>query len=212
MKKYENLISKDGKDWCSHKNDELANQELIDIEESVLRQVYKSIGLTKEDGSFPISDMMDESNRIAKLELLLEQKIEKQLELLRKINPNFDKCQESTMGVLSSILLEHPEMEFERSVINRVYNKRDKRKTPSVYVYCNLGGGNEVFFVAEPGNGVFVKMSKEKFVEKYDCYEKDIEKIGGVRPWEKNAEEIEEDLNQSSGTVEMSESENEGGR
>ena len=91
MKKYENLISKDGKDWCSHKNDELANQELIDIEESVLRQVYKSIGLTKEDGSFPISDIMDESNRIAKLELPLEQKIEKQLELLRKINPNFDK-------------------------------------------------------------------------------------------------------------------------
>lgn len=194
-------ILKDGTDRCCHKNDQAFRQETIDIEESVLRQVYKSIGLTKENGHFPVEDMSEESDKIAKRDLSLEQKIEKQLELLRKINPAFDKCQNSTMGILSSILLNHPEMEFDRCVINRVYNKSDERKTPSVYVYCNLEGGNEVFFVAEPGNGAFVRMSKEEFCQNYDCYEMDIEKLDGVRPWEKNAKEIEEDLNKSSGKV-----------
>lgn len=82
-----------------------------------------------------------------------------------------------------------------------MYNKSDERKTPSVYVYCNLEDSDEVFFVAEPGNGAFVRMSKEEFVQNYDCYDMDIEKSDGVRPWEKNAKEIEEDLNKSSGKV-----------
>ena len=29
-------------------------------------------------------------------------------------------------------------MNFKRIVINRVYNKNDKKKTPAIYIYCDL--------------------------------------------------------------------------
>ena len=69
-----------------------------------------------------------------------------------------------------------------------------------------------MFFVAEPGSGTFIRMSKEEFVQNYDCYEMDIEKNNGIRPWEKNSKEIEIDLNQSSGKVVANETQEGDGR
>ena len=39
------------------------------------------------------------------------------------------------------------------------------------------------------------------FIDNYECYEADMKKAKGIRPWEKGALDIEKDLNQSSGNV-----------
>ena len=194
-------ILTDGTDKECHKNDEAFSGETIEIEENVLREIYKSIGLTKENGHFPISDMMDKSDEIAASELSAEDKIAKQLELLSTTHPEFASCQNSTISILSGNILNHPEMKFEKLVVNRVYNRNDKDKTPSVYVYYKDGEETEGFFVAEPGSKSFSQMSKESFIETYECYEQDMKLTEGLRPWEKGAKEVEQDLTRSSGTA-----------
>ena len=145
--------------------------------------------------------MIKVSDEIAGKNIPLEQKVSEQLKLLQEMHPDFDKCQNSTISILAGNILNHPEMNFEKLVVNRVYNKNDERKTPSVYVYCDIGNEQNVFYVAEPGTGEFIKLSKQNFIENYECYEKDLEKTEGIRPWEKGALDIEKDLNQSSGMV-----------
>lgn len=205
LRSYEEIrkfdILRDGTDRACHKNDELSTTPTIEIEEEVLREVYKSIGLAKDNGNFPIADMVKVSDEIAGKNIPLEQKVSEQLKLLQEMHPDFDKCQDSTISILAGNILDHPEMNFEKLVVNRVYNKRDKNKTPSVYVYCDIGNEQNVFFVAEPGKGEFIKLYKQNFIDNYECYEADMKKAKGIRPWEKGALDIEKDLNQSSGNV-----------
>ena len=205
LRNYEEIrkfdILKDGTDKACHRNDEEFLNPTIDIEKEVVREVYKSIGLAKENGHFPIEDMMKVSDEIARKNIPTEQKLSEQLKLLQEMHPDFDKCQNSTISILAGNILNHPEINYERLVVNRVYNKNDKNKTASVYVYCDIGNEQNVFFVAEPGTGEFIKINKENFIENYECYEEDMKKTKGIRPWEKGAKDIEKDLNQSSGKV-----------
>jgi len=202
LRSYEEIrkhdIKKDGTDREIHKNDEAFSTPTIEIEEKVLRETFKSLGLTREDGTFLVGNLIEQSDKIANKNISLEQKFEEQLSLLQKVNPNFDTCQNSTVLILSDILLNHPEMNFKRIVINRVYNKNDKKKTPAIYIYCDLDDEKNIFFVSEPGSGTFSKMNKEDFIKCYDCYEYDLKEAKGIRPWEKGAIDIEKDINNSS--------------
>lgn len=178
--------------------DETNLDNTIGLEEIALQKIYRSIGLTKEDGVFYVHDMFNESKKIAKQDIILEEKISQQLELLARVQPDFSKFQNSTIAILEAIL-DHPEMDFEKIEINRVYNKNKENKIPSIYVYCDTGEDNEFFYVAEPGDQKFSYMCKEDFIQNYECYDKDIEKMGGKRPWEECAKKIQKDLSKSSG-------------
>ena len=197
-------IADNGEDLECHRNDEALSSATVDIEESVLRQVYASLGLAKTNGDFPIADMMKESDEIAKKSITLEQKTAEQLELLQRMHPDFCKCQNSTMAILSGNILNHPEMNYRRLVVNRVYKKDDIEKKPVVYVYYEFED-EECFFVADPSDGFFSKIDKKSFIDKYECYMQDLNKMKGQRPWEKGAIEEVQDLTRSSGTIESQE-------
>ena len=205
LRSYEEIrkfdILSDGTDKACHKNDELSTTSTIEIEEEVLRDVYKSIGLAKENGNFPITDMMKVSDEIARKDVPLEQKLSEQLKLLQEMHPDFYKCQDSTISILAGNILDHPEMDFEKIVVNRVYNRNDENKKPLVYIYCEMENEKNVFYVAEPAIGEFIKLNKQNFIENYECYEEDMKKTQGLRPWEKGAIDVEKDLNQTSGKV-----------
>lgn len=194
-------IDVDGNDRECHKNDEKLSSATIDIEEDALRQVFASIGIAKADGTFYIGDMMEKSNEIAAKNISLEQKTKEQLELLREMHPDFYKCQNSTISILARNILKHDEMNYRKLVVNRVYDRTDKDKRPLLYVYCKMKEEKEQFYVADPTSKSFVKMDLESFIEKYECYEKDMDKAGGIRPWEKGAKQVEEDLAKSSGKI-----------
>lgn len=194
-------ISRDGTDRQAHKNDELSKEDTIEMEESVLRDIYKSLGLAKEDGYFPIGDMIDKSAEIAKRDEPLKKKIEQELELVSSMHPDFSRCQNSTIEIVAGSILSHPEIKYNKLIVKRAYNRQDEEQRPSIFVYYNDENQNEGFFVAEPGAESFSFMDKEEFTKCYECYEKDIKKFGGKRPWEKEAKEPEKDLNQSSGTI-----------
>lgn len=202
--------SDDGTDCESHKVKGNFLDNTIDIEEKVLVEVYKSIGLAKENGNFPISDMMSESDRIAVQDIPIDEKITKQLDLLTNYHPDFSMCQNSTISIIAGNILKHPEMSFKKLVVNRVYNRRDENKTPAVFVYYNAGKEKERFFVAEPGSKSFSYKNKDDFIIEYECYEKDMEKTDGLRPWEAGAKEVKKDLNRSSGKVVAEKGEKEG--
>lgn len=197
-------IADNGEDLECHRNDEALSSATVEIEESVLRQIYASLGLAKTNGDFPIGDMMNESNEIAKKSITLEQKTAEQLELLQRMHPDFYKCQNSTMAILSGNILNHPEMNYRRLVVNRVYNREDLEKRPVVYVYYEFED-EECFFVADPSEGAFSKMDKKSFVDKYECYMQDLNKMKGHRPWEKENTEETQDLTRSPGKLESQE-------
>lgn len=57
------------------------------------------------------------------------------------------------------------------------------------------------FYYADKEQGQMVELSQEKFIESFECYEKDLEKTKGIRPWE--TEKMQEkmiNLATSSGT------------
>lgn len=194
-------VSPKGHDEKCHENDEALSSATIEIEESVLRKIYGSIGLAKEDGNFPISDMTKESDEIAIKDIPIEQKVEEQLDLLKRTHPDFDRCQNSTMAILEGNLLNYEEMKCEKVVVDRVYNKKDENKRPAVYIYYKLNEERQIFFVAEEGSGTFVKMDKEEFIKVFECYDEDLRRQEGVRPWEERFRQEEQDLSKSSGNV-----------
>ena len=200
-KSYEEIrkhdILSDGTDKACHKNDEKLSNVNVGIEEKVLRDVFHSIGIADKEGEFPIGKMLDESNKIATEKISLEEKVKKQLGLLKQTNPNFEKFKNETMSILAGNLLDHDEMAFERCVVNRVFDKRDTEKNPVVFVYCDMPMEGKKFFVARDGD--FVEMKKDEFVNNYECYSMDLEKNNGLPHWE--SKEVEKDLNKSSGNL-----------
>lgn len=195
-------ITADGTDKECHRNDEAFNGPTLEIEESVVRDIYKSIGLAKENGYFPISDIMEISDEIAKKDISLEEKMQEQFALLTKYHPEFSTCQNSTISILAGNFLLHDEMKPKKLIVDRVFNLEDKNKRPAVYVYFNDKKEGEKFFVAEEGAESFSEaMSKEEFTKKYECYEYDLRKTEGKRPWERGAKEVEQDLTRSSGSA-----------
>ena len=204
-KSYEEIrkfdILQDGTDKECHKNDEeLKDVETIEMEEDVVREVYKSIGLTNEDKTFPISSMMKKSDEIAKSNIKLEEKLKQELDIVKEFHPDFATCQNSSISIIAGNILNHKEMEFDKIVANRVYKRDDKDKKSVMYIWAVMGN-KEAFYVADPDLSEFIPMDRQDFVDKYECYQNDLDKSRGIRPWDSLQKEKEEDLNRSSGKV-----------
>lgn len=194
-------IDIDGIDHQCHKNDEELSDAKFNLDESSLRNLFKSVGLAEKDGDFPIKYLIDESDKLHQTYANDPLKnIEEQFALLQKVCPEFASCQNSTMSILQSPLLDNEYLKYKRCVVNRVYDRLDKDKRPITFVYINFGGLGEKFYYAD--KGAFIDTPKKKFLEKFECYEADLEKSNGIKPWEQSEEtKVNTNLAQSSGTI-----------
>ena len=145
---------------------------------------------------------MYKSKEIDALNLLEEESVENQLKLLADYYPKFAISGNSTIKILETILLNQPNLKFNRCVIDRVYSKDDNKKRPLLYVYIDFPKTGKKFYYADKESKEFIKLTQEEFEIKFECYEKDIESFGGIRPWKQGyKEDNSKDLNKSSGTI-----------
>lgn len=181
------IRASDGKDLECHKNDEELESATIELDEQSLREVFTSIGLADRDGKFPIKTLIDESKAIDDLNLPAQQAIEKQLLLLSRYYPDFATCQNSTMEILTNILL-NLEMQrhlyFFKCVVSRVHERVDKDKKPILYVYADLPDSGKKFYIPNYEEKSFLEVSQEDFETRFKCYEKDLISHNGYNPWE----------------------------
>lgn len=194
-------IDRNGKDHNCHLNDEKLSDVNVSLNDQELRKLYTSVGLADKEGNFPIKNFMEKSKAIHKfLANDPEQDIDKQLLLLSKVCPDFAKSQESSMNVISDILLDSENLNFNKCVVNRVYNKEDSKKEPVIYVYMDSEDFGKKFYYANKEEGKFENLSQEDFTNKFECYETDLANHKGIRPWENATKEVEKvDLSRSSG-------------
>lgn len=201
-----NDIKSDGTDSKAHKNDEALSNVTLNLDEQSLRSIFKSIGLADKDGCFPIKSLIDKSDAIANTNLPSDESVRKQLDLLSSYYPDFATCQNSTLTVLQSIVLNHENLNFNECVVSRVYSKDDDAKKPVIYVYVDLPEKGKTFYFGDDNSKQFLELSQKDFEARFECYEKDIEKNGGNRPWDNDLNpHAPEDLNKSSGKLISSE-------
>jgi hypothetical protein len=196
-------IREDGTDQASHKNDKELSDVTLGLDDKSLREVFTSIGVADKNGDFPITSLLAKSKKVDEFfsgsfpEIL----IEKKLSILKEHCPEFATCQNSTMTALG-LLINEENLNFNKCVVNRVYNRADEEKKPVVYMYVDLPNIGKKFYYADGERNQFVKISRKGFEERFECYEKDMQKQNGNRPWEavKTKGKIE-DLNRSSGRI-----------
>lgn len=198
-----NDVDEEGKDHNCHKNDEELHDATFNLDDASLRKLFKSVGLTDKDGNFPIKYLIDKSselNQRYKNDSL--KNLEEQFLLLKKVCPEFASCQNSTMSILYDLILDNEFLKYDKCEVNRVYNKSDKDKRPITFVYINFEELGEKFYYADKEKGEFIYISKEEFLEQFECYKADLEKNNGIRPWEQPRDTKKQiDLASSSGTV-----------
>lgn len=196
-----NDIDNEGKDHKCHKNDEYLQDTTLNLDEQSLRGLFASVGLAHEDGNFPAVDLLEKSEEIHETYANnLNEDIKQQFLLLAQTCPEFATCQNSTMMILGK-LLSHKNLDFNKCVTERVFEKQDERKSPVLYVHIDSDKMGKKFFVADKNEGQFVELSQEKFEERFDCYQKDLELTNGVKPWEtKEQDKKEINLATTSGT------------
>lgn len=198
-----NDVDEEGKDHNCHKNDEELHDATFNLDDASLRKLFKSVGLTDKDGNFPIKYLIDKSselNQRYKNDPL--KNLEEQFLLLKKVCPEFASCQNSTMSILYDLILDNEFLKYDKCEVNRVYNKSDKDKRPITFVYINFEELGEKFYYADKEKGEFIYISKEEFLEQFECYKADLEKNNGIRPWEQPRDTKKQiDLASSSGTV-----------
>ena len=135
-----------------------------------------------------------------------ETDIQKQFLLLSQACPEFVTCPNSTMRVLKDILLNDKNFNFSKCVIHRVYHKQDEEKRPVLYVYINSKELGEKFYFADKTAGQFIELPQEEFTKQFECYEEDLERANGFRPWKLEEQEKQYvDLSKSSVASEKSE-------
>lgn len=199
-------IADDGTDTKSHKNDEILGDADLCISDSTLRQIYTSIGLADEKGDFPIKKLIEVSKSIDNENYTSQESIKKQLEMFQEMYPDFATCQNSSIAILQAIVLNNKNLKFDNCVIDRVYGKSDESKQPTLYVYTTLDDGTEIVYYADKEKSELINIEPEMFKDKFECYEMDISRNKGKRPWEVEKEKIVEvDLTRSSGTIEKAE-------
>ena len=175
----------DGNDLQCHKNDEELQDATLSLEEENLRKLFKSVGLTEREDKFPIGDLIDKSEEIDKLNKNnMEENIKQQFILLSQICPEFAQCQNSSMDIISNILLDHENLKFNRCVVKRVYKKADKEKRPVIFVYIDSNEIGKKFYFADKNIGQFVELPEKEFIEQFECYEEDIKRNNGLKLWE----------------------------
>jgi len=198
-----NDIDDDKNDRECHRNDVELRDVKLGLDEQSLREVFASIGIANKAGKFPITELINKSNIIADTNLPTEVALEKQLLLLVKYYPEFATCNNSTSKILKSICLKHDNFsDANKIVVNRVYERDDKSKRPVLYVYADIPSASKKFYIADKNTEAFLEMPQEQFEEKFECYDMDMEKNNGHRPWEEVEQEKEtENLAQSSGNI-----------
>lgn len=171
-----NDIDAEGKDHKSHKNDEELKDATLDLDEQSLRELFKSVGLADRDGQFPIKDLLEKSKLLDDIYANQPDKnISKQFLLLKQTCPEFATCQNSSMRILSGVLLCNDNMRFNKCVVSRVYDRKDNEKNPVLYVYIDSNELGQKFYFANNYDG-FSELLQEDFIEKFECYEKDLNK------------------------------------
>ena len=195
-------IRNDGTDAECHKNDEKLASATLELDEQSLRKIFTSIGLTDKDGNFPIKALIDKSKAIDDCNLPTEESIKKQLALLAEYCPEFATCQNSTIDAISQIVLNQENLTLDKCVVNRVYAKEDGDKRPVLYVYVDSQEFGKKFYIPDTKTKQFAEIASEEFISRFECYEMDMKKQNGYRPWEtvEEAQKVE-DLTRSSGNV-----------
>ena len=196
-------ISK-GKDYKCHKNDEELSDATLNLDDKSLRMLFASVGLANQKGVFPIDNMLRESKALhEKYATSPEQDIQQQFELLSRVCPEFATCQNSSTRIIADDLLYDKNLQFDRLVVKKVFDKQDKEKRPVMYVYVESEELGRRFYYADKDKGQMVELPEEEFIKRFECYDMDLEKSNGVRPWEESKEKEQEevDLSRSSGMV-----------
>lgn len=194
-------IKDDGTDSESHKNDEKLESATLDLDEKSLRQIFASIGIADRNGDFSIKHLIDKAKSIDDYNLPEGESIKRQFEALSEYYPEFTTCQNSTLAVLQSIILNQQNLKFNRCIASRVYEKSDLNQVPILYVYVDCPKEGKKFYFADKETNCFLELPQKDFEARFECYEMDMEKYDGHRPWEDVEVEKEENLNQSSGKI-----------
>ena len=106
------------------------------------------------------------------------------------------------MRIISDRLLDAKYIRFKKCIVKRVYERKDKQKRPVLYVYIDLGELGKKFYYADKVDRKFIELSQENFIQRFECYKKDLKKQKGLRPWEtENIEKENINLETSSGTM-----------
>lgn len=198
-----NDIDTQKKDHFCHKNDKELQDATLNLDEKSLRKLFSSVGLADKKGIFPIYDIFTKSELLNVLyENKPEQNVKEQLMLLSKVCPEFATCQNSSMRIISDRLLDAKYIRFKKCIVKRVYERKDKQKRPVLYVYIDLGELGKKFYYADKVDRKFIELSQENFIQRFECYKKDLKKQKGLRPWEtENIEKENINLETSSGTM-----------
>ena len=195
-------ISPSGKDSKAHKCSILEQIDTVSMDESCMRDVFKSIGLTNENGEFFIKDVMEKVQEIDNTSESVEENIRAKFELLRNIEPNFAQTINSTMKIIQNVLfVKNEKINYGKSVISRVYDKSNDERNAVMAMYFDfLDGKGKRFFYADREKGEMIELPAKEFIERFDCYDYDIEAFGNKRFWELD-KEIETSKEVSSGEI-----------
>ncbi len=202
-------INSEGIDSEAHKNDEQLQDATLKLEDKSLRALFTSVGLADKEGQFPAKDLVKKSNAIHELYANNPAKnVEAQFLLLAEKCPEFISCQNESMQMLSNILLNNENLKFNKCVVDRVYDKTDENRRPFMYVYIDSDELGRKFYLADKEQGKFIESPEEKFTERFECYDRDLERTKGVRPWEAEEQKKEtQDLSKSSEAMDIKEEE-----
>lgn len=188
----------DGIDCECHRNDELENSKLINMDEETLKEVCKSLGYTRENGEFLFTNFRRQIADIDKQSASMSERIKRRLEAVQEYCPEFASCINSTSAALVTVMKSTENFNYNRCVINRVYSKSDNSKKANLFVYFELEDGTTKVYIADKNQGQFIEMGMKEFEEQYDCYDRDKEKNKGKKLWE-STEDIKKEKNVSSG-------------
>lgn len=178
------IVKKDRKaiDTKCHENNEALASATLDLDEKSLRDIYTSIGVADKDGNFPIEkNFIKICNMVNAYGYQADKAIEIQLMLLSSYCPEFAICQNETACILKEIL---SDINFNRCVVNRVYEKDDENKQSVLYVYADLPEVGKKFYFADKETKSFVELPEKEFEQRFECYQRDMEQQNGHRPWE----------------------------
>lgn len=183
-------IDDDEVDQKCHENDIKLSNATLELDDETLRQVFSSLGLADEYGVFPMYDFTKLSEQIGKRSNISEEEtVIKQLQILQKYYPDCAKWNNETTAIIENLLLNQPNQNFKRCVVSRAYRRKDENKIPILYIYIDFPTIGKKFYIIDKKDGKIKFASQEKFESVFECYERDMEKLGGHRPWEDVEEE-----------------------
>lgn len=174
-----NDIDLEGRDHNSHKNDKELQDVTLGLDEQSLRQLFSSVGIADKDGEFPVKNLIEKSKKIHEIYADHPAKnISAQFSLLQQTCPEFATCQNSSMAIISDILLSDDNLHFKKCVVNRVFDRNDEDKRPVLYVYIDSAALGKRFYYADKSRGEFQELPQEEFVNRFECYDFDLEDQG----------------------------------